>query len=64
MNVKGFEKYKFLLNFVSKDMSGNKIGSLNYDHVATGRSLTQAYSNALGKIKSYIIENIGELNLD
>ena len=64
MNVKGFEKYKFLLNFISKDKSGNKIGSLNYDHVATGRSLTQAYSNALVKVKPYIVENLGELNID
>lgn len=64
MNVKGFEKYKFLLSFVSKDTSGNKIGSLNFDHVSTGRSLTQAYTNALGKIKSFITENIGELNID
>ena len=44
--------------------SGNKIGSLSFNNISTGRNLTQAYANSLTKIKTYIFENLDELYID
>lgn len=64
MKVKGFMKYKFTLQASAINISGDKIGSLKYTIIQTGRSKTQAYDNAVPGIKKFINEKFNELNID
>lgn len=64
LNVKGFEKYKFLLKLKSFNDKGVKVGALEFAKAYTGRSMIQAYENAAPFIKQYLSENINELNMD
>ncbi|MGB0455200.1 MAG: LPP20 family lipoprotein [Bacteriovoracaceae bacterium] len=63
-NVKGWEKYKFILSFNALKQSGEKLGSLNKTFVQTGRDFTQAYERVMPTIKSFITQNFDELNID
>jgi len=64
MKVKGFEKHKFILNITSYDKKNRKKGSLAFSTVQTGRSLKQAYLNALPILANYIDTNLSVLNID
>jgi len=64
VNVRGFEKYKFLLKLRSRNPSGMKLGGLDYSEAQMGRQLSQAYEKALPAIKKFMVENLGLLNMD
>jgi len=64
MNVKGFEKYKFSLQVISKNQKNEKLGSIEHRYTQMGRSKRQAYNEALPELKKYLEEHIDELNLD
>ncbi len=63
IKVKGFVKNKFILNAKSFDKTGNEIGALKYEVIQTGRSVEQAYENAVPGIKNFINEKLDELNI-
>ncbi|WP_372655456.1 LPP20 family lipoprotein [Halobacteriovorax sp.] len=64
IKVKGFVKYKFILNIRSLNKDENEIGSLKYEIIQTGRSQEQSYENALPGINNFIYEKFNELNID
>jgi hypothetical protein len=64
MKVEGFIKYKFILQASSKNLTGDKIGSLKYEIIQTGRSKKQAYENAVPGLKKFINDKFDELNID
>ena len=64
LKVEGFEKYKFMLRINSFNQSGEKLGSLDFDKASVGRDYSHAYSNVLPDIMNFIIDKIGELNID
>ncbi len=64
MKVKGFVKYKFILNIKSLNKDENEIGALKYEIIQTGRSQEQSYQNALPGINNFINEKFNELNID
>lgn len=63
-NVKGFEKYKFLLAFEAQKKSGKKHGSIETAVTETGRDFTQAYEKALPKIRKFVSDRFDDLNID
>ncbi len=62
LKVKGFMKYKFILNLYSTDKHGDKLGSLQFATITVGINASQVYQKALVQIKEYINENISDLN--
>ena len=64
LKVDGFEKYKFMLRINSFNQSGEKLGSLDFDMASVGRDYSHAYSNVLPNIMDFIVDKIGELNID
>lgn len=64
LNVKGFERHKFILQVVSQRESGAKLGALEFSTTQTGRNFDQAYEQALPKITNYINEHLSELYID
>ncbi|OFZ23274.1 MAG: hypothetical protein A2202_02825 [Bdellovibrionales bacterium RIFOXYA1_FULL_36_14] len=64
LKVEGFEKYKFMLRINSFNQSEEKLGSLEFDKASVGRDYSHAYSNVLPDIMDFIIDKIGELNID
>ncbi|MBT3586177.1 MAG: LPP20 family lipoprotein [Halobacteriovoraceae bacterium] len=63
-NVKGFKRYKFMLQLKSLSLKGAKIGAVDFTVSHSGRKLSQAYSNAMAEIQVYIKEHLNELNID
>jgi hypothetical protein len=63
-NVKGFEKYKFILAFEAQTKNGKKHGSLETAVVQTGRDFAQAYNKAIPLIRKYIADKFDDLNID
>ena len=43
---------------------GEKIGAIDFSTEEMGRDITQCYEKGLPKIKSFILENLGLLNID
>lgn len=64
MKVKGFVKFKFILEARSYNKSGSEIGTLKYEIIQTGRNKNQSYENALPGIQNFIEEKFNELNID
>jgi hypothetical protein len=64
MKVEGFLKYKFILQASATNKSEDKVGSIKYIIIQTGRNKTQAYDNAVPGIKKFISEKFDELNID
>ena len=64
LNLKGFEKHQFHLTLYTQNKLGSKIGALNYSTVKLARSGKQAMEKAMLEMKSFIKENLDELNID
>lgn len=64
INVKGWEKYKFLLKLKALNKSGKNVGALNFSESKSGRSEKHAYEAALPAIKNYLKENLNQLSMD
>lgn len=63
-NVKGFEKYKFILAFEAQTKNGKKHGSLETTVTQTGRDFAQAYNKAIPEIRKFIADKFDDLNID
>ena len=64
VNIKGFEKHKFILKIRSLDKSGNKVGGLGHTEEQIGRSKTDAFHKSMAGFKRYLAENLNQLNMD
>ena len=64
LKVKGWEKYKFILQFKSLNKVGEKIGALEFVTTQSGRSLAHAFENAVPELRSFVSEKLDELNID
>ena len=62
MNVAGFEKHDFSWELTAKRKK-KVVGSLNFSHVAVGRTLEQAYEKAFSHLKRSIATHLDELNM-
>lgn len=63
-NVKGFEKYKFILAFEAQTKNGKKHGGLETAVVQTGRDFAQAYNKAIPVLRKFIADKFDDLNID
>lgn len=63
-NVKGFEKYKFILSFEAQTKQGKKHGSLETAVTQTGRDFAQAYAKAIPELRKFIADKFDDLNID
>ncbi|MCB9062763.1 MAG: hypothetical protein H6622_14675 [Halobacteriovoraceae bacterium] len=64
MNVRGFEKNKFILEVNSHTDDGVKKGGTQFETISIGRSLKQSYQDAFVKIMDHLKSNITDLNID
>ena len=64
LNVKGFVKYRFVLNLSALNNQGQKTGSLQFDTVMIGRTERHAYDQVVPQIKDYINKNLDSLNIE
>ncbi|OUR96509.1 hypothetical protein A9Q84_09170 [Halobacteriovorax marinus] len=64
MKVKGFVKFKYLLQAKSYNSNSEEIGAVKYEIAQTGRTKVQAYNNAMPGLKKFIEEHFDELNID
>lgn len=63
-NVKGFERYKFVLTSSAYDDGEKLKGQIVFDTTQTGRSFSQSLENALPEMKKFITQKINELHID
>jgi hypothetical protein len=64
LKVKGFKKYKFILELYAQKNDSAKTGSLQFDTVQVGRTYNQALEKALPLVKDFIRKNIDNLNIN
>ena len=64
LQVKGWEKFRFVFSLYSQNKKAQKIGSINFAVTKTGRNKKQALEKAIPEIKKYLKENIVDLNLE
>ncbi len=63
LSVEGFEKYKFQISINSENNKHEKVGTIMFEVIETGRSFDQAYNNALPKISEEFKTNLRKLSI-
>tara|TARA_Y100000780_G_scaffold152506_1_gene137363 strand:- start:43224 stop:44168 length:945 start_codon:yes stop_codon:yes gene_type:complete len=63
LNVKGFKKFVFTIQFEGKNNVGEKVGSFTVTQVQTGRSERDAFLKARPKLQADIKKKLNLLNL-
>lgn len=64
LNVKGFERYEFSLEVSAINDDGQKVGHLQVKNTQNGRSLKQAFENAVPYFKDMLVEDFNKLNMN
>jgi len=64
LNIKGFRKYKVLVQITAMNSKKIETGHLNLDALTTGRTYSHAYENAMKEISNELKEKIADLNLE
>ena len=63
LNVKGFKKFVFTIQFEGKNNLGEKVGSFTVNQVQSGRSEKDAFLKARPKLQVDIKKKLNLLNL-
>jgi hypothetical protein len=64
LNVKGFEKYKYIINLEAKNKAGEKIGSVVIEEDQVARSQEQADKQIYAVFKKVIPQKLEEIQID
>jgi hypothetical protein len=62
LQVKGFEKHRFVLTLDAQNRRRVKTGSMNIEAIETGRSFDQAYAKALVRLKEGIEDQLFKIS--